>query len=128
MENAFAHPPKTFSLAQVQQQLQQMGIAFVAHGTAAQSAFAFKSLRQIEQGGIYFLAQGIGHPPPITHSIVLREGADVCGEGNVILQVDHPQLVFYRLMEAMVPDRKKFRASTPPPLLARIAKSTLRLT
>ncbi|WP_338509686.1 hypothetical protein [Pseudomonas poae] len=105
-----------------------MGIAFVAHGTAAQSAFAFKSLRQIEQGGIYFLAPGIGQPPPITHSIVLREGADVCGEGNVILQVDHPQLVFYRLMEAMVPDRKKFRASTPPPLLARIAKSTLRLT
>ena len=106
-------PPKTFSLAQVQQQLQQMGIAFVAHGTAAQSAFAFKSLRQIEQGGIYFLAPGIGQPPPITHSIVLREGADVCGEGNVILQVDHPQMVFYRLMAAMVPDRKKFQGIHP---------------
>lgn len=101
----------TFNLEEVQQQLQQLDIPFSTSisNSAPEEHYSFKSLRQIEPAGIYFLVAGIPNPPQIKNSIILYPEADFGGEGNVTLQVAEPQLVFYRLMEAMTKAREKPR-------------------
>ncbi|MNN19171.1 UDP-3-O-(3-hydroxymyristoyl)glucosamine N-acyltransferase [compost metagenome] len=110
-------PQKNFTLEQVQQQLQQLEVPFVASGCVHETCFAFKSLRQIEQAGIYFLTAEISNPPKIKKSIILCQEVDFGGRDNVTLQVENPQLVFYRLMEAMVGDRDKPRGIHPTAII-----------
>lgn len=105
---------RTFTLEEVQQQLQRLNIPFSTSSSLAPEArYAFKSLRQIEPAGIYFLVAGIPNPPQIENSIILYPEADFGGNGNVTLQVEDPQLVFYRLMEAMVGEHEKPRGIHP---------------
>lgn len=93
---------KTFALTELQKKLQQLGIPFFTSGVGPEIRYAFKSMRQIEPAGIYFLTKEISKAPQIKNSIVLCQEENFGGEGNITLQVENPQLSFYRLMEAMV--------------------------
>lgn len=91
-------PGKTFSSSAIRRLLEQMGIEF--HADAREiDGLCFKSLRQIEPRGIYFVE---GLPPAeLVDSLVLctsREGFDA---SNVLVLVAQPQLVFYRLMRSV---------------------------
>jgi UDP-3-O-[3-hydroxymyristoyl] glucosamine N-acyltransferase len=102
------HEARTFTLEEVQKQLLRLDIPFSIPSSAAPEArYAFKSLRKIEPAGIYFLVTGIPNPPQIENSLILYPGSDFGGSGNVTIQVDDPQLVFYRLMETMVGELEK---------------------
>lgn len=93
--------PKTFSLADILQQLASLGIGHAKTGTGS-GRYTFKSLREPGERGIYFLAGGVGGSSEVRDSIILSTDDDVGGEGNVTVKVDDPQLAFYRLMEAML--------------------------
>ncbi len=97
----------TFSLEQVLRQLADLDIQFSVHGASTRDRYAFKSLRQVEEQGIYFLVGGIQNPPAIRHSIILHPEESFGGEGNVTIRVGNPQLVFYQLMASMVAQPEK---------------------
>lgn len=102
-----------FTLGDVQRHLQRLDIPFSTSGSSS-DFYAFKSLHKIERFGIYFLVTGISKPPEIENSIIIYpEPNYAAGSGNVTLQVEEPQLAFYRLMEAMVGEREKPRGIHP---------------
>ena len=107
------HQPPTFALENIQQQLRQLDIPFSTHGKTTDDRYSFKSLRQIEPAGIYFLVSGIMNPPRIEGSIVLYPETSYGGEENITIQVEDPQLVFYRLMEALVGEKQKPKGIHP---------------
>jgi UDP-3-O-[3-hydroxymyristoyl] glucosamine N-acyltransferase len=113
----------TFTLEEIQQQLQRLEIPFSSSSfTLPEAHYTFKSMRQVEPDGIYFLVADIPNPPQIENSIILYPEADFGGSRNVTLQVEDPQLVFYRLMEAMVGEREKRQGIHPTAVVGESCK------
>lgn len=95
---------RTFTLEDVEQQLSQLAIPFSRDGGSSYSPYAFKSLKQVEPAGIYFLVSGMRNLPKIENSIILYTEEAYGGDNNITIKVDNPQLSFYQLMEAMLED------------------------
>jgi UDP-3-O-[3-hydroxymyristoyl] glucosamine N-acyltransferase len=108
---------KTFTLEEVQAQLQQLDIPFIVANCAPKARFAFKSLRQVEPFGIYFLVAEIPNLPQIENSIILWSGAGDLGSGNITLHVEDPQLAFYRLMESMIVESEAAQGIHPTAII-----------
>lgn len=105
--------PHAFTLKEVQQTLKELNIPFSVNGSSTTNSYNFKSLREIEKFGIYFLVSGIPNPPKLENSIILYPETDYGGEDNVTIQVDNPQLTFYQLMEALVGEPEKPKGIHP---------------
>lgn len=102
------HAPR-FSHKALITALTELGIAHRQSGTDPADAYAFKSLRNPEPKGVYFITGGRAVPAQITPSVVICGETDSPGAGNTGLHVVNPQLAFYRLMGSLVPN-----ASRPP--------------
>lgn len=96
--------PAYFTLDDIRQQLQWLDIPFSLHGDPRPARYSFKSLRQVEGRGIYFVASDAAAVPEIADSIIIcsRQGQAGAGNDNIVIAVDEPQLVFYQLMEALL--------------------------
>lgn len=93
---------KSFTLKELEQHLHQLDIPFTTRGKHSNSLYTFKSLKQVEPNGIYFLVPNIPNLPKIENAIVLYTEETFGGENNITIKVDNPQLRFYQLMEAMI--------------------------
>lgn len=94
--------PSIFTLEDVLRQLHKLNVSFTFLGSPTRSTYGFKSLRQIEPGGIYYLSSGRVDTAKLEDSIILYSGDDLCVGRNVTVKVANPQLVFYKLMAALV--------------------------
>lgn len=88
--------------------LQSLGISARPHGTLAGRKH-FCSLRAPESDGVYFLAGRAALPAGISGSLLIadRPHDDQVSRGNAVLVVAHPQLVYYRLMQACFPAERR---------------------
>lgn len=91
----------SFSLDEILACLSTMGIAHAVTGNGV-GRYTFKSLRRIEERGIFYLSRPAAGHASLRNSIVLCSDPDYGGSNNVTIQVADPQLAFYRLMEALI--------------------------
>ena len=92
----------TFSFSDVTEALRRLDVPFDTRGAPAGTKYAFKSLRKVEAGGIYFIAKADLFRAEIKDSIVLCPDIWEPRGGNAVIRVENPQLAFYLLMEALV--------------------------
>lgn len=98
---------RQFTLDAIVEALLQLDVEYRSSGTTVRGHYAFKSLRAPERHGIYYAAGDRGVPPEIMPSIVLCERHAIAPTGNAGLHVVNPQLVFYRLMQQLVPGPRR---------------------
>lgn len=93
-----------FTLDAVTEALAELGIAFECSGNSVANRYAFKSLREPEPGGIYYVTgTRVISAADISPSLVICEEKMAIGSDNAGLHVRDPQLVFYKLMQQLVP-------------------------
>lgn len=105
--------PAYFTLDDIRQQLQWLDIPFSLHGDPGPERYSFKSLRQVEDRGIYYVASDASAVPELADSILICRRPGQAGAGNVSIAVDEPQLVFYQLMEALLKEPQQRRGIHP---------------
>lgn len=93
------HAMNNFTISDISRALSELGMAHEIFGESDRR-YSFKSLRNIEPGGIYFITPGVLNPPRVPNSIII--GADKY-EADVSIVVDDPQLAFYQLMRSLLP-------------------------
>jgi UDP-3-O-[3-hydroxymyristoyl] glucosamine N-acyltransferase len=98
-----------FSYQDIERELQKLEVTFSIHGKINHETYTFKSLRNIEPQGIYFISEKIDNPPTIHNSIVIAPKKIDTNHliDCITLHLDNPQLVFYRLMNALINDNEK---------------------
>lgn len=114
---------KTFTLEEIEKKLQELNIPFLPSSSQEKAAsgeqYTFKSLREVGPKGIYFLVPEITNLPHLTNSIILcLKNSDYPDENNIALQVDNPQVTFYKLMEALVGEAKRPTGIHPTAIIA----------
>ena len=91
-----------FSYSEIMQSLLRAPVQVEVVGVPSRDFYSFKSLRAIGEGGIFFVSSEMGDPPTLHNSVVLHAGGGCVGAGNVLVQVENPQLVFYKLMSELI--------------------------
>lgn len=111
---------RVFTQQEILETLDRIGIAYSISGDPAKNAYAFKSLRAPEPGGIFYL-EGDAHPAGrVDHSLFLaQQPIDAPTVGTII--VDHPKVVFYRLMREYFDTRDQDRGVHPTAIVSRDA-------
>lgn len=90
-----------FSLADIIQALHGLGISYKQVGECRASRFHFCSLRAPEPNGIYFYEAATLPAGDYSNSVFLAN-TPVSVPGTITLIVSHPQVAFYKLMNALV--------------------------
>lgn len=85
----------TFSTEDIKELLGELGIRFESNA-CEREGLSFKTLRKIERNGIYYV-EGAARSE-IQDSLVLCTNFHGFDQGNSLIEVAHPQLVFYKLM------------------------------
>lgn len=101
---------KEFGINAIEGSLSAMGVAYSRQGDNQDNhlLYRFMSLRNIEPGGIFYVADTIKELPKFQSSIIVCSPVLVVGDTpNIVIRVEEPQLVFYRLMESLVGNGKR---------------------
>lgn len=93
--------------------LDVLEIRYEISGAVPSSSYSFKSLRQVEPMGIFFVSSQVNPRPDIADSVILSDTPDFGGKGNVTICVSDPQVAFYRLMRHLVMPRSAFTGVHP---------------
>lgn len=91
-----------FNYEEIVRALRYLKIPFRIEGAPCREHYSFKSLKSIGLGGIFYISPGFASQPVLHDSIVLSSDIICEGQRNVVVQVDNPQLVFYKLMSKLV--------------------------
>lgn len=94
---------KEFSQQEIENLLTQLGINFQTTGLV-QGRLQYASLRDPQCAGIYYLTAGITEPESISGSIILTDNSSIPKSSkNTYIQLNNPQLAFYKLMRSSYP-------------------------
>lgn len=86
---------QVFTTEQIKETLSELGIPFESSRLELHS-LRFKSLRKIEERGIYYVeGASTGH---IRNSLILSSSEEGFDASNCVVKVSHPQIAFYKLM------------------------------
>jgi len=90
----------SFSLDTLRSALDSLGVRHELVGTPGPGPFRFCSLRAPESNGVYFSEGGAVPPGNLTGCVILaRQPMPEVGDATII--VEHQQVAFYRLMQAL---------------------------
>lgn len=85
--------------------LRRLGISYrlesSSHGDVVRT-YSFKSIRNPEPAGIFFLAPALSRKFEISDSVIICSELGEWGLGNTLIIVAQPQLVYYKLMANLV--------------------------
>lgn len=99
-------PELFFTISEIEKAFEEDAVIFERRGSCnIDEEYNFVSLRSPKECGIYYVVGDIDLPQAISRSIVICESPDVCpeGTGNTYYCVSNAQLVYYQLMNTLIP-------------------------